>query len=167
MGFLDGLGRFLRNEPVFPSEEPPQQGVPSTPLEDTGPKQSPLVDSRGYKVIPEITLDRIKARRTGDTVMVTAWAQNRSDRPVRIDYFKVQGQKQVFQRELGPGDGHEVKIYDGPVALNEHDSHGALKFRIKENQDEFENEYRVEFNREADGKFVIEELHEDGPVRDV
>jgi hypothetical protein len=167
MGFLDGLGRFLRNEPVFPNEEASKLATPPVPVQETGPKQSPLVDEHGYKVIPKITLDRIKARRSGDTVMVTAWAQNHSDRVVRIDYFRVQGQKQVFQRELEPGKGHEVKIYDGPVASNEYDSHGALKFRIKDNQDEFENEYHVEFNREADGKFIIEELHEDGPVRDI
>ena len=165
MGFLDGLGRFLRNEPVFPNEGAPQPTVP--PVQDTQPKQSPLVDEHGYKVIPRITLDRVKARRSGETMTVTAWVENHSDKRVRVDDVTVLGQKQVFQRELRPNEGHELLIYKGGVAPDEYESHAELKFRIQENDDGFKYVYHVEFNRESDGKFTIEEFHEDGPVRDI
>lgn len=167
MGFLDGLGRFLRNEPVFPNEQAQQPAGSATPVQDTGPKQSPLVDEHGYKVIPEVTLDHIKASRSGDRETVMGIVTNHSDRVVWVEDFMVHKQKQVYKRDLGPGDYHDVKVYEGPLASNEYDSHAELKFRIKENDDGFKNVYHVEFNREADGKFTIEELHEDGPVRDI
>jgi hypothetical protein len=170
MGFLNGLGRFLQGKPVFEAEQEPQSEVnapASVSPQDAQPKQSPFVDAHGYKVIPEVTLDHLKATRAGDTMTVTVWATNRSDRPVRVDNFALLGQKQVFQHELRSNKGETLVIYKGPVAPNEHDSHAQLVFRLAENGDVFENVYHVEFNRESDGKFVIEELHEDGPVRDI
>jgi len=170
MGFLNGLGRFLQGKPVFETEQKPSSGpMPPQPVEQSKPQQTPLVDERGYKNIPEITVDYLKARRSGDRATVTAYIKNHSDRQVRVDYFVVHGQKRVFQLELEPGKTtpRDVVLYEGPVAPNEHDSHAELVFRIMENGDLFKNEYHVEFNREADGKYVIEELHEDGPVRDI
>jgi hypothetical protein len=165
MGFLDGLGRFIRGEDVFPSEEG-QQPQASLPAQDTKPQQSPLVDERGYKVIPPVAIERLSARRNGDRVYASAYIANRSDRPVRIESFTIQGQKQVFNRDIDPNNGFQTKLYDGPVALSEH-GEAELIFRIKENDDRFKNVYEVEFHREADGKFIIEELHEEGPVRDI
>lgn len=171
MGFLDGLGRFLRNEPVFPNEEASKSAASSAPSQDSAQlKQSPLVDERGYKVIPPVAIERLSARRNGDRVYASAYIVNHSDRQVRIESFTIQGQQQVFHQILNPkgenGDGFQTKIYDGPAALHEHGD-AELIFRIQENGDRFKNKYEVEFHRESDGKFVIEELHEDGPVRDI
>jgi hypothetical protein len=165
MGFLDGLGRFMQGKDVF--EGTPRPDAPQIPASDAQRQQSPLVDEHGYKIIPHITLDNVKTHRDGDTMTVMAWITNHSERPVRIDYFTVLGQKQTFQYEISPSKPRQLTIYKGPVAPSEHDGHAELTFRIKENDDLFKNVYHVEFNRESDGKFTIEELHDDGPARDI
>jgi hypothetical protein len=168
MGLLDGLGRFVwgENEPEGMTQ---RSDAPQVPSSNTQPQQPPLVDEHGYKIIPHITLDHVKAHRNGDTMIVTAWVANHSEHNVRIDECHVLGQKQILQRPLSPNAGHEVTVYKGPVALNEYDSHAGLIFRtfMVEKPDQFENVYHVEFNRESDGKFTIEEFHEDGPVHDI
>lgn len=165
MGLFNGLKRFLvgDNEPEGMMNAP---DAPQPAPADVKLKQSPFVDEHGYKIIPHITLDHIKVHRTGDTMLVTAWATNHSKERVQIEYFSVLGQKQTYRWELSPR-GHDVTIYNGPVARDEHTSHAELAFHLIENGDEFKNVYHVEFNRESDGKFVIEELHHDGPVHDI
>jgi len=167
MGFLNGLGRLLQGKEVFQNEGAQPSLASSDSTSNTQSKQSQFVDERGYKIIPHVTLDRVKWNRSGDTMTITAWVTNHSKWPVRIDHFTVLGQKQVFQQELGPNDRDQLVIHKGTVASSEHDSHAELTFLLKENGDLFKNVYHVEFNRESDGKFVIEELHDDGPVRDI
>jgi hypothetical protein len=167
MGFLDGLGRFLQGKQVFEDEDKPRLEEPQAPPASMQPHPPLLVDEHGYKIIPHITLDHVKAHRDGDRMTVTAWAINHSNQRVRVDHFVVLGQKQTFQRELSPSEGHELKVYEGPVAPNEYESHAELTFRILGNGDLFKNVYHVEFNRDPDGTFIIEELHDDGPVRDI
>lgn len=160
----------MQGQPVFEDEQAPHSDVPSAPSSETPSKQSPLVDDHGYKNIPHISLEHVKARRSGDDMTVTGWITNHSDFSVRIDHLTVLGKKQVFQRELDPKRGKKdfgPVIYSGPVARDEHASHAELVFRIMENGDLFKIVYHVEFNRESDGKFVIEEFHEDDPVRDI
>lgn len=169
MGFLDGLGRFLQGKAVFEDEGAPHSDAPQVPSpgEQPKPAQSPLVDEHGYKIIPHVTLDHVEVYRDRDTMTVTAWVANHSDKFIRLEHIHVLGQKQVLNRELGPNDSHKETVYKGAVALNEYDSHAEMPFYIKDNQDRFENVYHVEFHRESDGKFTIEEFHEDGPVRDI
>ncbi|HMI09044.1 MAG TPA: hypothetical protein VK497_01430 [Candidatus Saccharimonadales bacterium] len=165
MGFLDGLGRFMEGKDPF--EGAPQPDAPQIPTSDARSEEPPLVDEHGNKIVPRITLDNVKAHRDGGTMTVMAWVTNHSERPVRIDYFSVLGQKQTYQYDIAPSRPSQLTIYKGAVASNEHDSHAEFAFRIKRNDDGFKNVYHVEFNRESDGKFTIEELHADGPVRDI
>jgi hypothetical protein len=166
MGFFNSLGRLLQGKPVFQDETPKSETPSAQPL-SVSSKQSPLVNEYGYKNIPHISLEHVKAHRAGDDMTVTGWVTNHSDRRIRVDHVLVLGQKQIFQRELEPGKGHELTVYKGKCAHNEYEAHAELVFRISENGDLFKNAYHVEFNRESDGKFVVEEFHEDSPVQDI
>lgn len=166
MGFFQGLGRIIAGKPVF--EVPDQPAAASQPAVQP-PKNDAhrFVDERGYKIIPDITLTHTKSRLDNHTMTVTAWATNTSTERVRLDHAVLLGKKQPIMRELAPGQGHEIELYDGPVAHSEHDSRAELVFRLLEIDDIFENVYFIEFARESNGDFVVEELHPDSPVRDI
>ena len=168
MGFLGGLGRFLNGQPVF-QDEPgatTSSHTPADAAQPLDPRHTP-VDSRGYKIIPKIELSQMKTSRNGQDMTTTVWVRNTSDQPVRLDYSYVLGQKQQFNRELAPGAGHEIMVYRGPVARNEHDNKARIVYRLLSSDDLFEDEYFVEYYSESDGAFMLEQFHEEGPTRDI
>lgn len=173
MAFLEALGRFLHGQPVFQdsqSAEPAAGSSDVTPQPNAPPPADPTktsVDERGYKIIPKIAVKNLKTRRDGNSMISTLWITNESEENVRIDSTYVASQKHVSQRELGPGQGHEFLIYRGRVKLHEHDSQAHIIFRLLRSDDLFQEEYHVEYNQEPDGVFTLEELHEDGPTRDI
>lgn len=171
MSFLDGLGRFLNGKPVFEDEGQARRGpVHTSGSPHAQPPQSPHktpVDSRGYKIIPKIRISNMKTSRRDNDMTTTAWITNTSNQKVRVDYCYVLGQKQVYNRELEPGAGHEVVVYRGKVASNEHNNKARIVYRLVSSDDLFEDEYFVEFYSETDGAFMLEEFHEEGPTRDI
>lgn len=178
MRFFNGLVRMFQGKPVFenPTQtpDPNQASVPGQPVaENTAPAEpatdrfgSP-VDARGYKIIPEVELINLKTNRNGDQQVVTAWAVNKSDQEIRVDYTRILSQKLDINRQLGPGQSHEVVIYRGKTPMHDNDDDAEMVFRLMSNTDAFQRRYRVEFHRENDGGFLVEELHIDGPVKDI
>lgn len=161
MGFFDGLGRFLNGQPVFQNDKELHEEI-----KPADSNKTPL-DSHGRKIIPKLELSHMHTHRNGQDMTTTVWITNASEQKVRIDYSYVLGQKQQFNRELGPEAGHEFVIYRGRVAKNEHDHRARIVYRLMANGDLFEEEYFVEFNRESDGAYLLEEFHEEGPTRDI
>lgn len=163
MGFLSGLGRLVAGKPVFeaPQTTSDNNQTPSTP-------QHTFVDEHGYKIVPKIELAHLTTHPFGgDKITVTAWATNRSNEPIRLDAAMALSQKSTIMRELTPGQGHEIELYRGPAPLHEHDSRVELIFRILANNDLFKCIYFAEFNRQSNGQFFINQLHENGPTRDI
>lgn len=76
-------------------------------------------------------------------------------------------QKRTQNQEINPGSSRELTLYDGPIALNENERNAQIVYRLKVNNDVFMENYDVEYNLESDGKFVVEELHDEGPIRDI
>ena len=169
MGFFQGLGRMIAGKPVFETPAgqdkaaPPQSG--STTLQPDASHR--FVDEHGYKVVPRIELTHVQSHINGHTMIVTAWATNTSSERVRLDYATIMGQKQTILRELTPGQAHEIKLYSGPVAQNEHNSRAELVFRLIATDDLFDIIYYAQFHRESNGDFFIDELRPDGPTRDI
>lgn len=164
MGFFQGLGRLIAGKPVF---EAPDDTSTANQATTEQPESHRFVNEHGYKIIPEIEITHLESHVDDKTMTVTAWATNTSAERIRIDHAVILSQKQTIMRELAPGQGHEIQLYDGPVATNEHDSRAELVFRLLANDDIFDIVYFVEFAREADGHFIVEELHPDNPTRDI
>lgn len=170
MGFLNGLGRLIAGKPVF--ETPAPQGEVSDRLEPdvkqppADPGKTPT-DAHGNKIIPKLKVSNLRTRRDGNQMTTTVWITNTSNELVRIDSTSVANQKQVSGRELGPGQGYEFLVYRGPVQTSEQYSQAHIVYRLVRSDDLFQEEYFVEYNLESDGAYTLEELHEDGPTRDI
>ena len=163
MGFLSELGKAFMGKPLGPAGETSQSVSASTPAQGNG-----VTDVSGRKIIPDVSVRNLRSQRSGDKMLVKAWVFNQSlDQIIRIDMTHVMGQKRTQNQEINPGSSRELTIYDGPVAKHDKDDDAHITYRLKVNGDVFMENYHVEFNRESDGTFTVEELHDDGPVRDI
>ncbi len=168
MGFLEGLSRFLSGKPVFEagSDSSGPNKVSAQASSPADPTKTP-VDAAGYKIIPKIELSHAQTHRNGQEMTTTVWVNNASDQKIRVEHSYVLGQKQQFNRDLEPGVGHEITVYRGPVATDEHKDKAQIVYKLITSDDLFQDDYFVEFARESDGVYLPEEFHEEGPTRDV
>lgn len=174
MGFLSDLGNAFMGKPLQPPAESENKHQVSetavTPQSQEAAERTNahLVDDRGYKIVPNIEAENLRSQRQGgDQLIVKAWVKNHSEQPIRIDYSYLLKQKRQHNQELSPHMSREFTLYQGKIPENEHEDNAQIAFRLKENGDVFMENYRVEFYRESDGKFLVGELIDDGPVRDI
>ncbi|MNQ06400.1 hypothetical protein D3C85_191520 [compost metagenome] len=178
MGFFEGLGKMFQGKPLFedhsdhksqvdPGDDPWRKDAESAAKESTTPEASLLVDEKGRKIIPEIRLERCKSYVNGNEMMVTAWATNAGNVEVELDKIEILGMRYELDRFLSPGKGHEVTLYKGPVTMDDSHDEATLHYKIVENGDYFAAEFMIEYNRESNGVYVVEELHPESVVRDI
>lgn len=171
MGFFDGLGRLLSGKPVFeplPQAEQKDEQYSNDPSPQAGgATRTGLVDERGNKIVPQIEIAHVQSHRHGSDMTVTAWVTNRSDQRLRIDEVRMIKQRQQPHRELEPAAAHELTLYHGSLPKDEAEHSMLVTYRICANGDLFERRYRIEYYRENDGGILVDELHEDGVVRDI
>lgn len=147
---------------------PQAQNQPVSAPANTGQTGNGILDERGRKIIPDIDVKNLRSQRSGDKMLVKAWIfNNSSDQVIRIDTTEVLSQKRTQNQEINPNSSRELTLYDGPVAKNDNERDARIAYRLKANQDVFMESYDIEYHLEPDGKFVVEELHDDGPVRDI
>ncbi len=163
MGFW---GNILQGKPAFenPDAPAPQKAAPVSG--STAPAADRFMDTQGKKLTPQVAITNVKSRIQGSSVTTTAWIKNLSTLEIELDKITVLGARREIDRRLRPQESHEVTIYNGPVAKNDHDTKATLQYKIVDNGDYFSAEYRVEFHYESDGSCTIEEFHTDF-VRDI
>lgn len=142
-----------------------QSPAPGAPNQQVG---NGVVDASGRKIIPDIDVRNLRSQRSGDKMLVKAWVFNQSpDQVIRVDTTHLLKQKRPQNQEINPGSSRELTFYDGPTPNNENERNAQITYRIKVNNDVFMENYQVEYNRESDGAYVVEELHDEGPIRDM
>lgn len=163
MGFFGDLGKALMGKPLGPTQ---QSGVAAqTP--QTLQQQQGIHDDRGLKIIPEIEVKNVRSHRNGDRLRVTAWIANKSDQEIRIDETYLVGQTKRPGQFLSPHGSHELVFYEGTIPSDDNQTKARVTYRLRVNNDVFMESYRVEYNRESDGKYSVTELIDEGPVRDI
>ncbi len=157
MGFLGNLGKLIVGQPI-------SQSSPSS----TQQGGSGVIDERGHKIIPDIDVKNLRSQINGDKLIVKAWIVNNSaDQVIRIDTSYLLKQKRQHNQELSPKNSREITLYDGPAPRNENERSAQITYRLTHNGDVFMENYRIDYGLESDGKRIVEELHDDGPVRDI
>ena len=186
MGMWDFIRKMAAGKPVF--EEPPAQTrdedlQPGWNEEDAAPGWKPegnqppamrrssvrsnFVDERGRKIIPKLSVTHCKSHLNGNQLDTTVWFTNDSLMEVELEKFMILSFTTRVGRRLQPGEGHEVRVYHGNVPMDDHDQKAQLFYKIVENGDGFRADYWVEFDRQSNGMYLIEELHADPNVHDL
>jgi hypothetical protein len=161
MGFWSFMNKMVTGKPVF-------ENLPRRPEPEKVGDSSPFIDAKGRKIVPRITIERCKSHLNGSRMDVTARLTNASGFEVELDKIMILGTRAEIGRRLQPHEGHEVTLYRGLQPVSDHARKAILYYRIVQNGDNFSADFMVEFNRESDGKFTVEELHpEYNIVRDV
>lgn len=134
---------------------------------NTSQASNGVLDERGRKIIPDIDFKNLRSHRQGDKLIVKAYVVNNSDHLIRIDTSYLLKQKRTHNQQLNPRDSRELTLYDGEIPDNENERSAQIAYRLQVNGDVFMENYRIGYGQESDGKYLVEELHDDGPVRDV
>ncbi len=148
-----------------PAEQAQEQSTESV---QTLEQQQGIHDENGRKIIPSINFKDVRSQRQGtDKLIVKAWVFNDSDQLIRIDTSYVLKQKRTHNQQINPRDSREITLYDGKIPDNDNENNAQIAYRLMVNGDAFMENYRVNYSRENDGKFIIGELIDDGSVRDI
>lgn len=169
MGLFDALGKMINGDPMFDegSSSTHPQSLPSGHSDSAASGQhDPTRTDSGIKIFPELKVSRLSTRRNGNTMMSSMWIENEAPFEIELRKFTIMGQHVAMGRRLQPHGGHEEVIYNGPIATDDKHTHASVDYRIVQNGDYFQQEFFVEFDRQADGTYLIEELHPEHHVRD-
>lgn len=162
MGFLNELGKAFMGKPLGPSASA-EPSVPQDSQQDSG-----VLDANGRKIIPDIEVKNLRSHRQGEEKLrVTAWLVNKSSQEIRIDTTYLLKQKRQPNQILGSGQSHELVLYDGQIPDNDNEHQAQITYRLQANGDVFMENYRIKYDLESDGKQIVGDLIDDGPVRDI
>lgn len=166
MGFFSELGKAFIGKPLGPAGDGQNQPAPANPSQlQTG---NGVLDERGHKIIPKISFKNFRSQRQGENrLIVKTYVVNDSDQPIRIDTSYLLKQKRTHNQLINPHDAHELVLYDGEIPDNENEHHAQIVYRLQVNGDVFMENYRVAYSLESGGKHIVEDLVDDGPVRDI
>lgn len=165
MGFLSDLGKAFMGKPLGP--EGNTQSAPQTAPQQTTSQQQGIHDERGLKIIPEIEVKNVRSHRNGDRLRVTGWIENKSDQHIRIDETRLIDQARGQNRFLSPRASYEFVFYEGKIPDDDNRTKAQITYRLQVNGDVFMESYRVEYDPESDGKQLVTDLIDEGPVRDI
>lgn len=160
MGFLDGLGKFIAGKPVFDETNAPTGHQPSN-------STSTPVDASGQKVIPRIEVTDVKTSHHDGHMITELWIDNASNEMVRIDTITMLGQKVTHNNHIEPGKSEQFVVYKGNAPTNDYNDEARITFRLERANDYFENKYFVKLGIESEGIYIIDDVRQDGPTRDI
>lgn len=165
MGFFANLGKIIQGKPVYTADNASKSSSRTFDIYAARGEKSP-VDEQGNKVIPNVTLEHCKTHFMGKNIQVTAWVQNNSDFEIELDRILMLRKKIKLDRHMHPGEGHEVKLYRGPILTHDNDTRAKLEYKLVDGGDYFCADFQIEFNRERDNEFSVEQFHPER-IRDI
>ena len=158
MGFLDGIRKMMQGKPVFETPVEPKERVSGS---DEDIRDVPPLDDAvaPQDVIPTFSIDHLKSTVSGDKTEAWAWVTNTSPMDIEIEKCVILNTKSVIGRRLGPGQGHEVCLYRGPVPTNDQIHKANIFYKAVRENEYYRMDFTVEYNHEANGTYTVEELH--------
>ena len=158
MGFLDGIRKMMQGKPVFETPVEPKERISGS---DEDINTVPAVDTATPQddVIPTFSIDHLKSNIIGDRTEVYAWVTNTSATEIEIEKCVIVNTKAIIKRRLGPGQGHEVCLYRGPIPTNDQIHKANIFYKAIHENEYYRADFTVEYNHEANGTYTVEELH--------
>jgi hypothetical protein len=160
MGFLDGMRRMMQGKPVFEAPVEPKERISGSD-EDIRDVPSVEVTAPRNVVVPTFSIDHLKSHinDAGTAIEVYAWVTNTSVSEIEIERCVILNTKMMIKRRLGPGQSHEVCLYRGPIASNDYIHKANIFYEDISANEYYRADFSVEYNREANGLYTVEELH--------
>jgi len=172
MGFFDALSKMVQGKPVFEDngsegndDEWGDSKKSDTPQQPQPTNRTP-VDDRGYKIIPIVALTHCHSSIHGDSMHTTVEASNMSEHEIELDKIIIDGTRREIDRRLAPKQSHEIVVYEGKLGDSEHKK-AQLIYKLVSSGDYFRADFMVEYNREDDRRYSIEEFHPEHSIRDI
>jgi hypothetical protein len=167
MGFLDGLRKMMQGKPVFEDPNHPQSDRPVKAVDQfdtkvptpTSPLPTNVLTPQQTKVTPTFDLRHCQTSINGNTCMVTIWVTNTSPVDIEIDKCVILDTKTEIDRRLSPGQAHEITLYKGQMPKTDHAHKANIFYKSIRDNAYFRVDFMVEYNREVDGSYTVEDLH--------
>lgn len=158
-GFLDGLFRMAKGEPVFKpgdtskdtSGSPPSQNMNLT----NGPKERPL-----------LVVERVESRDSGSNCQVTFSIQNNASEAITLERIEFLGSERRYSEYFRAGQEREVVVFNSNRPMHRNYSYAELEYKTDAG-DYFQANHSVEYRQEADGTYSVYRLRFVGPVKDI
>lgn len=164
MGFLDGLKKMVQGKPVFDdptstSATPEQRSQLDSTVTTPPPQPAPVAEPQNMNVTPTFDLRHCKTHVDGERVTVTIWVTNTSAVDIEIDKCVILDTKTEIDRRLSPGQAHEIILYKGIAPKTDHAHKANIFYKSIRENEYFRVDFMVEYNREVDGSYTVEDLH--------
>jgi hypothetical protein len=161
MGFFSAMGRIITGKPVYTPQD-----VSGSRLEAPQPVPSAPTAPVEPKIIPQIHLGRVESHLQGGRLDIYGDMENPSTELVFIDKLALLGQHREVDRELKPGERHQVLLYSGAPLTATPQGYLELQYRKQIDGDYFKAFYQIRFERNQHG-FEVTEFHQVGAVKDI
>lgn len=169
MGFWQGVMKMIQGKPVFEAPagtkestlppKPDMYQATHTPQASPTPLAPTPPTAPQPHVTPTFTLTHCKSDINGNTIEVTAWLTNTSKVDIEIDKCAILGRTTEIDRRLSPGGAHQAVLYRGPVPTTDHAHKANIFYKSIHENEYYRADFMVEYNRESDGTYTVEELH--------
>lgn len=165
MGFLDGLRKMVQGKPVFEDPTKTDDSVQDRARFDssvTSPPPQPVQTEPALqqeKVTPTFDLRHCETHVDGDMITVTIWATNTSTVDIEIDKCLILDTTTEIDRRLSPNQAHEIILYKGEVPKTDRAHKANIFYKSIRENEYFRVDFIVEYNRESDGTYTVEDLH--------
>ena len=160
---FDFMSKMIKGEPVFDATSSDEKST-----SQQSHTSDPTRTESGHKVHPEVRITNLKTSRNGDRMEVYAYIRNESPFEIEVRRVRLMNQTSPLRVVISAGgtSRNQVKIYSGKIPYDDNENDAHLDFCITSNGDYFQQEFDVEFDRQSDGAYLIEELHAEDHVRD-
>jgi hypothetical protein len=161
MGFIAGFGRFLAGKPIYQATTPPAT-EPGHPAEPTHP-----VTALGLKTIPIVRIGRVECHPSGNVLNVYADIHNESNEPIFLDSILMAGAKRELDNQLRGGESRQFQVYSGPHFMTPPSGYAEVRYRKQSDGDYFADYHEIRTRQEGAMGYIITELLQRGPVKDI
>ncbi len=131
-------------------------------------RASKYVQSNGAKIAPEVDIVEVEPHESGDGKHLELWVtlRNNSEFEVQVMRIELLKQRVMPGRFLKPNEEHELQVYRGDTPTNDSERKAYVQYKIVENTDMFQAEFRVDYHYDDD-KYIPEEFVLIKPIRDI
>ena len=166
MGFMQGLGRFMKGEPIF-------QASSSSTAHQTPQNNSVSHDSHqatqqspGQKVIPKVEVEETDVHVNGHHLRVVVRIKNHSGGRIELDKIRLLNTKRELDTWLAPHQEKEFIVYEGSLLTHRNYDDAWIDYKDASG-DYFQQYHTVTFRQESPTEYSVEYIRPAGPVKDI